>query len=294
MAEAIEDAMASATRRLSKVVEPFHSVTYYTREMLRLKEDGYRGWWHSYFAYRAAPMGAVSAEVVTAAFYNFAPRMVGRAVPGVWQIMDPDAITARRLELIDEALRRTFGADIAGSDMTNAAALARAAIEDCDIAGRPVFAGYTALPWPDEPHLALWHACTLLREHRGDSHNIALAAAGINGIECHVLMAAHGHGNIPTILGIRGWTPEEWQAAVASLAERGLVTTDGEYTDVGRTARSDIERRTDEIASEPTKALGAEASAELETSLTPLVEHLITSGEVFGTWPPPTVMREPS
>lgn len=294
MTEADEDRTALAPRRLSGLVEPFHDVTYYAQEVQRLNQEGYSGWWHAYFAYRAAPMGAVAANVVTAAFYNFAPRMVDRAVPGVWQIMDPDAITSRRLELVDEALRRIFGPDVTGTNMRSAAGLARSAIEGCDIAGRPVFAAYAALPWPDEPHLVLWHACTLLREHRGDGHNIALAAAGVNGVECHVLKAAHGHGNVPTILGIRGWTPEEWQDAVASLAERGFVTADGDYTDIGREARADIERHTDELASEPTRRLGDESGAELEQSLTPLVAHLINSGEVFATWPPPTVMREPS
>ena len=37
-----------------------------------------------------------------------------------------------------------------------------------------------ALAWPDAPQLALWHAVTLLREHRGDGHISALTAAGID------------------------------------------------------------------------------------------------------------------
>jgi hypothetical protein len=35
----------------------------------------------------------------------------------------------------------------------------------------------------------LWHAATLLREHRGDGHNAALVAHGIGGTEAHVLMS---------------------------------------------------------------------------------------------------------
>ena len=51
----------------------------------------------------------------------------------------------------------------------------------------------TDLPWPDEPHLALWHAATILREHRGDGHLMALRVAGLDGAEALVSIgAAHG------------------------------------------------------------------------------------------------------
>ena len=34
--------------------------------------------------------------------------------------------------------------------------------EGCDAAGRPLYAAHDARDWPDDPHLALWWACTLL------------------------------------------------------------------------------------------------------------------------------------
>jgi len=37
-----------------------------------------------YFASRSAPMGAVSAEVVIATFFNFNPELVHSAIPGAW------------------------------------------------------------------------------------------------------------------------------------------------------------------------------------------------------------------
>lgn len=291
MAEAIQDGVTTGVRRLARLFEPFHSVTYYSPEILRLHDEGYRGWWHSYFGYRPAPMGPVPAKVVVAAFYNFAPRMVERAVPGVWDIHSPADSIQRRLELVDEALRRAFAHDLAGRHMTGAAELARRAIEGCDVAGRALYGGYAELAWPDEPYLALWHACTLMREHRGDSHNIALAAVDLDGVECHVMMAAHGHGNRPTIAAIRGWTDEEWDAAVERLGVRGLVTGDGEYTEAGRRARSDVERHTDELASEPARRLGPDGVAALVGHLEPLVEHLTTTGEVSGRWPPPHLIQ---
>ena len=49
--------------------------------------------------------------------------------------------------------------------------------------GRPLFAGYASLPWPDDPYLQLWHAHYLLREFRGDGHISVLSSEGLSGIE---------------------------------------------------------------------------------------------------------------
>ena len=48
----------------------FHNVSYYAPEIKAFVDAGMRGSWMAYFAYRAAPMGAVPAEVVMATFYN--------------------------------------------------------------------------------------------------------------------------------------------------------------------------------------------------------------------------------
>jgi len=37
----------------------------------------------------------------------------------------------------------------------------------CTAEGRPLYAGHADLDWPDAPHLVMWHALTLLREHCG-------------------------------------------------------------------------------------------------------------------------------
>jgi hypothetical protein len=229
--------------------------------------------------------------VVTSIFYNFAPRMVERAVPSVWELQPPAAVIERRRELVAAALDRIFGSGGHDGDVRAAADLARTAVAGCDVAGRPLYAAYSQLPWPDEPALALWHACTLLREHRFDGHNIALAAAGLDGVECHVLMAARGHGNKPTILAIRGWTDAEWDAAVERLTARGWVTPDGEHTAEGRASRSAVERHTDVLAAEPVRRLGDGGVEVFLGHMEPLVGHLVGSGEVAGRWPPPHLMK---
>ena len=291
MGEAIVDGKDSTARALARVAEPFHAISYYSREAADWTDAGYKGWWHAYFAYRPAPMGAVSAPAVTAAFYNFAPRMVARAVPGVWDIRSPEEAIAVRLERVDRALQRIFGADgDARRAATEATELIRP-VADAPGAGRPVYAGYAELPWPSDPLLGLWHGCTLLREYRGDSHNIALASAEVDGVACHVLMAGRGHGNKPTITGIRGWTDDEWDSAADGLRQRGWIDVDGSLTAEGNEARLGIERATDRLMSDPVRRLGGDGAARLVELLQPLVGRLADDGEVSGRWPPEHVMK---
>jgi hypothetical protein len=288
--QVLGEGVDGVARALARVAEPLHSVTYYGRELADLTGEGYRGWWHAYFGYRPAPMGAVPANVVVATFYNFAPRMVARAVPGVWDVKSPAAAIAMRQERVGRALERALGDRHRGS-VADAAALVRRAVADCDVAGRPLYGAYAELDWPGGDLVALWHGCTLLREHRGDSHNLALAAAEVDGVTSHVLMAGRGHGNRATILAIRGWTEAEWEGAVQRLVTRGWAAADGSLTGAGREARSAIERHTDALAAEPVRRLGTEGVERLIDALTPLVDELIRSGEVPGRWPPPHVVE---
>lgn len=279
-------------RRLSRSVEAIHTLTYYSPEISRLTDEGFRGWWHAYFAYRAAPMGPVDVPVVVATFYNFAPRMVARAVPGVWQIMSPERVLARRQELVAETLERVWGDGRLDAEIAEAADLALAAVSAIETEARPLAAAHAALGAPGQsPALDLWHACTVWREYRGDGHNIALAAAGIDGLEAHLLMAAHGRGNQATITGIRGWTAEEWAAAAGRLADRGILDADGAYTEAGRSFRSGIEAATDDLSARPVHTIGPDRAARLQDLLATLSADLLASGAVPGVWPPPTVLK---
>lgn len=290
MGEVLDDGVEGGARALARMVEPFHAITYYSAEMADLTDAGYRGWWHAYFGYRPAPMGPVGPGIVTATFYNFAPRMVERAVPGVWSINSPPDSLAIRLDRVTRALDRIYGSD-SNEDVRSASILVRQAVDHCEVAGRPLFGAYSDLEWPDAAVLSLWHGCTLLREYRGDSHNLALANADVDGVMSHVLMAGRGHGNRRTILAIRGWTEDEWETAVRQLVDRGWANPDGSLTMVGRDARSDIERHTDSLASAPINALGSANLQRLLTAMRPLVDRLKVSGEVSGRWPPEHLIK---
>jgi len=272
-------------RALAHLLGVFHNITYYAPELKAFAEVGLAEYWRAYIAYRSAPMGMVPPSVVTSTFYNFAPRVIAKAVPSAWETISPSEAIDLRDDGVDRALRRALDAFIETPELEEAADLAWEGIDGADVVGRPLFAAHTACPLPSEPHRRLWHACTLWREHRGDGHNIALAAAGIDGLECHVLLGAKGVVNPAVIEKIRGWTAAEWAEAHRRLADRGLIDDDG-FTPEGRALRDAIELQTDELASEPRNRLGADRTGRLIELMEPLVAHLISSGSVAGTWPP--------
>src|SRR3954464_13039840 len=167
---------AQQARAAHRYLEPLHTLVYFVPEgSERYAALGIKGGMRGYFASRSAAFGQVPAEVVIATFYNFAPAQVRTAIPSVWETSTPAEMLAARIDVADTALRRLLGDEVTdGEEMAEAAALAREATPPTGIVGRPLYAGHAALPWPDPAHLQLWHAATLLREHRGDGHIAAL------------------------------------------------------------------------------------------------------------------------
>lgn len=278
-------------RLVAKQLGLIHNIAYYSRETREFASLGLAEFWRAYVAWRCAPLGAVGPATATAVLYNFAPAMVGDALPSAWEHATPEDVLALRDGCMIGALERGLdGFD--GQDTIDAAIeLARQGIESADPAGRALFGAHLDLEWPESRELALWHACTLWREYRGDSHNIALAAAEIDGIEAHVLLAARGVGNAKTIEQIRGWTPAEWAGAVERLATRGLVAADGSSTDAGLALRRAIETHTDDLSAAPRTALGADKLQRLIELTEPIAAHLVDVGAVAGRWPPPKPIR---
>ncbi len=270
---------AIVARKMLRTLEPYHAWVYFSPEPRERYEslgvtDGRMG----YFGSRSAPMGAVSADVVIATFYNFHPDLVRRVVPAVWGITTPEKLLAARLEGADALLRRILGVAISSDEMREAADLARRAAESCRPEGRPLFAGHASLDWPDEPHLVLWHAQTLLREYRGDGHIALLASAGLDGCEVLVTHGAAGEVEPEVLQRSRSWSDGEWRAAVERLAARGWVNDDGSFTDEGRARRAEIEHRTDELAMAPWEALGEETCAKLRALVRPWSKAIVESG----------------
>jgi hypothetical protein len=227
--------------------EPVHAVSYFSPESRSAFEAvGLRGFWRGYFGGRAAPLGPVGPAPVLATFFSFAPRMVTRAVPDVWQRAEPDAILAARLDGARGALKRLADGQPA-ADLAEAADLLAGAAGRTGSAGRVLAAANAALTMPDDPIGRLWQATTTLREHRGDGHVAALVAAGFDGCEVLVWRAATDLDR-STLQPARGWTDEEWQAAADRLTARGWLAGDGTPTDAGREVFAGVEEATDRTA----------------------------------------------
>jgi hypothetical protein len=278
---------------LWRVLEPLHAVVYFAPDAKTAFEVvGLRGFWRGYFASRAAPMGPVPPEVVIATFYNFSPEMVRWGMADTWQRADPAAVTAARLRLADRTLRRWLGEDALGSpDVSETATLARRIAEAASPLGRPLFAGYTALDWPNDPHLVLWHAATLVREHRGDGHVTALVGEQIDGCEANVLAAASGATTSDLQRASRQWPDAEWHAAVERLRRRGWVGDESALTSAGAEAKQRIEDRTDELAAPPVAVLDDADRRRLLDLLGRLSRAVVDAGEI--TFPNPIGLPDP-
>jgi hypothetical protein len=269
-------------RRMWRAVEPVHAVTYFAAEPKAACDAlGTRGYWMSYFGQRAAPLGAAPPELVAALFYNFAPGLVARAVPDVWAVATPQTFLDVRLAAVDAALHRLAGPDLLASpEIAEAADIARTAALAAPTAGRALAAANAALPWPDAPHLALWHAQTVLREHRGDGHVAALLTAGLDPVEALVLFAADEELDGSWLRQRRGWSEGEWDTAAARLVARDLLDTAGGPSAVGREVRDEVEAHTDALADVPWNAVGDERATRLVHLVGPLVAA-IAAGDGF-------------
>src|SRR5580704_5174060 len=97
--------------------------------------------WPSYFAWRLAPPGEAGPLLAALVCYGFSPDMVAAHVPAAWAVAPPRQVLAARERAVDRMYRVLIGS--------------------------PGLAEAADLPWPQEPHLVLWHAVNILSEHRG-------------------------------------------------------------------------------------------------------------------------------
>ena len=89
-------------RKMWRTLEPYHGLIYFAPEATAAYEAlGVMGF-DGYFASRAAPMGAVPAEVVVATFFNFNPAIVHHAIPAAWEATTPEALLEARVNAVVE------------------------------------------------------------------------------------------------------------------------------------------------------------------------------------------------
>jgi hypothetical protein len=257
-------------RRVFRRAEPIHGMIYFTP----YRRDAYGSVGitderMAYFASRSAAMGPVPADTVIASFFNFNPVIIRKAIPAAWDITTPGLVLAARLEAVDLSLRQAWGDAVGGPQVREAADLARRVAERaCDRPeGRPLFGAHAALPWPEAPHLVLWHAQALLREYRGDGHVALLLTEGLDGVEALITHAATGAIPAGALRTTRAWSEREWAAGIDRLRSDGWLAGGPELalSPVGQLRRQSIENRTDELACYPYEAIGEDGCARLAT-----------------------------
>ncbi len=265
-------------RRMFELVEPIGMIPYSADEpneaMFAL---GFTDYWDTYFAGRAAPLGLVPAAVVDALFYNFAPGEVARHIPRVWSTTTPEAALAARWEGCTDALRGILGDRVGSPEFARAAELLTKAATGTPVAGRPMYAALRTLPVPDDVVTRMFHAASLLREHRGDGHIAALMVEGVGGLESHALYALGMDQPAEQFGRIHHLPAAQLRTVLDALRDRGLIGADGWLTGEGRAVRERVESLTDDLAAAPYACLASDELDELATALEPLAAILVAA-----------------
>lgn len=265
-------------RRMFELVEPIGVIPYSADEpneaMFAL---GFTNSWDTYFAGRAAPLGLASAELVDALFYNFAPGEVARHIPKIWRTTTPEAAIAARQKGCVNALRRILGEHVDSPAFARATELLVRAATSAPFAGRPMYSALRAIPIPHEVVARLFHAASLLREHRGDGHIAALMTEGVGGLEAHVLLALEMGMPAEKFGRIHHLPRSQLDAVIDGMRSRNLIGADGWLSETGRAAKQRVEEITDNLAAAPYASLAPEELDELVALLEPLAKLLLAA-----------------
>ena len=265
-------------RRMFELVEPIGLIPYTADEpneaMFAL---GFTNYWDTYFAGRAAPLGQAPAEVVDALFYNFAPGEVARHIPKVWRTTTTEAAIDARQTGCARALRRILGDRVDSPDFARVTELLTRAATSAPVEGRPMYAALRSIPIPDDLVVRLFHAASLVREHRGDGHIAALVTEGIGGLEAHVLYALSLDMPAEQFGRIHHLPEAQLVAVIDGMRDRGLVGGDGRLSEQGRAVRERVESLTDDLAAKPYESLAPGELDELMATLEPLTALLLAA-----------------
>ncbi|GAB3582727.1 SCO6745 family protein [Calidifontibacter terrae] len=268
-------------------LEPYHVLSYFNPHNKAAAESLGISALGLYFGGRGAPLGRCPAPVITATFFNFNPAYVNHGWTEALGV-GLDTVVQAREGAVDASLREALGDAVDSPELPRIVAALRAGIEQASYVGRPLAAAWAYAPWPDTPHLQLWHALSIAREHRGDGHLAALTLAGLGPVEALVLHEApHPRAVRRRSLGkksallTRGWTEQDWDAAEESLRGRGLLDGDGAMTADGGDFYDQLEQQTDAAAAG--FWAGVPDAEQVIALARPFVKAVIDSGFLPGT-----------
>jgi hypothetical protein len=193
------------------------------------------GSWGLYMIGRAGVLGDVDPAVVVAALGFFPEERVRYGWERARAAVDLQVGHERYIGVMRQWARdHVRGAD--GLDRLGE--LLERVVAAAPSAGLPIFAGWAALPLPDDPAERVVQLSMALREHRGGCHLIAVTAHGLTPLEA--VLAGGGPGNAEFF----GW-PEPYPDVTDKKA-----------------LRDDAEILTDRLAARAWRALDEAESAE--------------------------------
>ncbi len=235
----------SPARRLRDAVEPIATIGWWSRaaaeSALALGHDFFDG----YVWGRAAALGAdVAPSVVVSAFGVFNGALLVPVYEHGRSVSSRSEVLASRSSGAAAGLRQAT-AGIDENTIANAGAALLAAVSTIEPGPRHLFGALQALPVPADPYGRLWRAAELVREHRGDTHLAACAAAGLDMAEMNVLTEVWLGYPVGEYSSTRGFDAAALALAVERMAARGWMAADGVLTPAGRSARDAIESATD-------------------------------------------------
>lgn len=270
----------SPARTLRDALEPVATVCFWSEPAYdayaALGLDFLQGYVYS----RSCVLGEAEPSVAAAAFGVFEPGLVSGVLADARGVADLAAIRAAKESGAVAALRAVLGDDADAPEVAEAAAILRRGCDAADPTGRALHAGLTALPWPDDPVGQVWHAATILREHRGDGHLAALVAAGIDGVAANHLTELWIGWDPLTYTASRAWSDEAMTGAGETLTARGWLA-DGRLTPAGEQARRTLEEATDRSVAPAIAAIGDDLDRVVAV-LEPWGDRLVARG-----WFPP-------
>lgn len=253
-------------RQLAAAIEPVAGQVYFAKEC----HDNYHSLgfgpsprelngvaapdFTAYFTSRGSVMGQVPGQVVAATFAVFNPTIVIPAVTKGWEITDASTICNARDNGAIAALHRMIGKQPQG--VQRARELLLRAADQLRPEGRTLYAGLRSLPLPGDTVGDMWRLSDMLREYRGDSHTAAWISKGLNATEIGVLSELYWGLSVKSYSRTRGWSDDDYTAAINSLTSQGLLTSDLTLTTAGRDLREQIEIATDDQMRPALFALG--------------------------------------
>jgi hypothetical protein len=242
-------------RRLRDAIEPLACQSIWSEEAAeQYVELGLDDWFAAYIWERTAALGTPPTALAAMAMGVWNADLIGPLFDKAVAVISREDIVATRLTAPGATVRRLLG-DIEAEAAPVVETLRRA-IQAADATARPLFAGLTAEPWPQDVAAQLVHACHLLREHRGDSHLAVCALAGLDPVEMNILTALYCGYEPLTYTATRGWTQEQRTAALERLRTRGLVSGSS-LTEEGLRFRHGLEAQTDAMQQSIIDAIGS-------------------------------------